>query len=121
MKKTTHSNIWKNKPSEKSVFVTEFFDHALKLIESDKKKKQFYEKVQLPDEKVISCPRKKDKSQPHLYYYLTKDFEYMVPHYFFDRKELETVLSQFFRDIKINTVVKKSNKFGKFFFVEAKV
>ncbi|MFP4402803.1 MAG: class I SAM-dependent methyltransferase [Candidatus Woesearchaeota archaeon] len=73
----------------------------------DKNKKLHYFWVYSGGKKFKSW-LKQDKSQPHLFYYLSKDFEYMVPHYYFSKNELKIILSQFFRDVKIK-LVKKSD------------
>lgn len=47
-----------------------------------------------------------DKSEPHLFYFASKDFEYMVPHYYFSEEELNVILKQYFSQVKI-TCLKK--------------
>lgn len=74
----------------------------------DQRKKHYYFWVNSNGKKIRSW-LKQDKSQPHLFYYLSKDFEYMVPHYFFTKEELKVILSQFFKDVKIKKVKRKEN------------
>jgi len=86
----------------------------------DKKEKYPYFKVQLPDKKIIKSFLRPDKKEEHLFYYLSKDWEYNVPHYFFSKKELKETLSKYFRDVKIKEVCMKKDKYGKFWLAYGK-
>jgi ubiquinone/menaquinone biosynthesis C-methylase UbiE len=83
-----------------------FFGTFLTLNQVKKINNRYYIDVKLENDKIIKNYHLQDKSQPHLFYYLSKDFEYMVPHYYFAKDELKIILSQFFRDVKIKLVKK---------------
>lgn len=82
------------------LFLATFLSHDMIQFE----KGRFFITVRLPDGNVIRNYHKQDSSEPHLFYYLSKDFEYMQPHYYFSRDELKVIMGQFFRDIKIKKV-----------------
>jgi ubiquinone/menaquinone biosynthesis C-methylase UbiE len=96
-----------------------FFGTFLTYDAIKKEKDKFYIDVTLPDGKMIKNYHKQDKSEPHLFYYLSKDFEYMQPHYYFTKQELKVILSQFFEDVKIKLV--KRNDSAIFYFIYGKV
>jgi SAM-dependent methyltransferase len=50
-----------------------------------------------------------DKLDPFLCYNLTKHCEYMVPHYYFTKKKLESVLKKHFKGIMIKKIIRKYN------------
>ncbi|HOI18466.1 MAG TPA: class I SAM-dependent methyltransferase [Candidatus Woesearchaeota archaeon] len=72
------------------------------MIKNDKSR--FYIEVRLPEGKIIKNYHKQDRSEPHLFYYLSKDFEYMQPHYYFTKEELKIILGQFFENVKVKLV-----------------
>ncbi len=82
--------------------------------------KRPYIPVLLENGKTIKSYHKVDETEPHLHYYLTKDFEYMEPHYYFSKDELRAVLSQYFSDVTIKKAVRPRDKFF-FWFVACKV
>tara|TARA_Y100000310_G_scaffold345384_1_gene464346 strand:+ start:788 stop:1495 length:708 start_codon:yes stop_codon:yes gene_type:complete len=86
-----------------------FFGTLLSYDMIKKEKNKFYMKVKLLDGKIIKSYHKQDKSEPHLFYYLNKNFEYMQPHYYFTKEELKSTLSQFFKDVKIRVVTRKND------------
>ena len=90
------------------------------MIHFDKKKKKYYINVQLPNKKIRNW-HKQDKRDPNLFYYLSKDFEYMQPHYYFKKEELKSVLSRYFSDIKIKKVHWSADNFAEFWFISAKI
>jgi 2-polyprenyl-3-methyl-5-hydroxy-6-metoxy-1,4-benzoquinol methylase len=57
--------------------------------------------------KRIKAYAKQDRTQPHLFYYLSKDWEYMVPHYFASRDELKAMLRMYFREIRVTAYKEK--------------
>lgn len=78
----------------------------------DEKRKLHYLWVYDKNKKFKSW-LKQDKTQPHLFYFLSKDWEYMVPHYFHTQKELRALLGQYFSYVKIKPI-KKKNSMGWF-------
>jgi SAM-dependent methyltransferase len=98
-----------------------FFFATIQSYEMIKKEgKKFYMDVKLPSGKMIKNYHKQDSSEPHLFYYLSKDFEYMVPHYYFTKEELKVILEQYFSNVKIKRV-QKENSPVIFWFVECKI
>jgi len=96
-----------------------FFGTFLTYDMIKKKKNKFYIDVKLPNGKLIKNYHKQDKSEPHLFYYLSKDFEYMVPHYYFSKEELKIILEQYFENVKIKLV--KKNDYATFWFASGQV
>lgn len=87
-------------------------------VKYSKKRKRYYQEVKV-NNKVIKSWMKQDKTQPHLFYFLSKNWEYMVPHYFMARDELKAILNQFFTDVKIKTVRKYDKDL--FWYVQGRV
>ena len=81
-----------------------FFGTFLSYDMIKKEKNKFYIDVKLPEGKIVKNYVKQDQSEPHLFYYLSKNFEYMQPHYFFSKEELKIILEQFFENVKIRLV-----------------
>ncbi|MFW6014412.1 MAG: class I SAM-dependent methyltransferase [Candidatus Nanoarchaeia archaeon] len=75
----------------------------------DKRRKLYYFWV-YDKNKNFKSWLKQDKIQPHLFYFLSKDWEYMVPHYFHSRGELRALLEQYFSEVKIRTIHKRNSK-----------
>jgi len=100
-----------------------FFGTMLRheIVKFDAKKKTHYINITLPNGKLIKSYHRQDKSQPHLFYFLSKRFEYNVPHYYFEKNELKVILLQFFREVKIKRVYKKKDVSAKFWFIECRV
>ena len=73
-----------------------------------KEKEKFYINVTLANGKKLRAYHKQDKSEPHLFYFLSKDFEYMQPHYYFKKDELKVVLEQFFKNVRIKFLKQKN-------------
>lgn len=85
----------------------------------DPKRKMYYFLVDKGNT-VIKSWVKQDKKQPHLYYFLSKDWEYMVPHYYIAKDELRGLLGKYFRDIELKIVTMKHDKYGKFWLVSCR-
>lgn len=83
-------------------FFATFQDRAM----VKKKGNRYYMDVKLPSGKMIKNYHKQDASQPHLFYYLSKNWEYMVPHYYCTKEELRVILEQYFTEVKIKSVTK---------------
>lgn len=96
-----------------------FFGTFLTYDMIKEEKDKYHIDVKLSDGKTIKNYHKQDKSEPHLFYYLSKNFEYMQPHYYFTKNELKIILGQFFKDIKIKLV--KRNDLSIFWFACGKV
>jgi SAM-dependent methyltransferase len=96
-----------------------FFGTFLNYDMIKKSKNRFYINVKLQDGKMIKNYHKQDQSEPHLFYYLSKNFEYMQPHYYFTREELKIILGQFFENVKIKIV--KINDCSVFWFAYGQV
>ena len=53
---------------------------------------------------------RQDNIQPHLFYFMSKYFEYNVPHYFFSKNEIKCILKQYFSKVKIKLRMKGTTK-----------
>ena len=87
------------------------------LVRYDKKRKLHYFNVKLPKKNMFRSYLKQYKKEPHLFYFLSKDFEYMQAHYYFSKDELEKTLKKYFRKVEIKKVTGKPTKLDKFWYV----
>lgn len=85
-----------------------------------KKEKYPYFKVQLQGKRLLKSYLRPDKKEKHLFYYMSKDWEYNVPHYYFSKKELKQTLGKYFKSIKIKSVRFKNDKYAYFWFVQCR-
>jgi SAM-dependent methyltransferase len=113
----TLSEIKKTLKKEGLFFGTFLCHEAIKY---DEEQKKFYIDVNLPNNKMIKNYHKQDENQPHLFYYLSKDFEYKKPHYYTSKDELKILLKQYFSEVKIKKVSRKKDKNAMFYFVACK-
>ena len=99
-------------------FFGTFTSHEIK---HDFKKDCFYRDVQLIDKRKIKSYLRQDRSQPHVFYNMAKDFEYNIPHYVFTKNELECILGQYGTIVHIKQVHLKIDPFAKYFYVICKM
>lgn len=85
----------------------------------DKSKRKHYIKVKPKDREVLRSYLRQDKAEPHLFYFLSKDWEYNVPHYFMAKDELKVILSMYFEEVRIKAV--SDNKYSLFWLVSCRV
>lgn len=76
-------------------------------INFDKKKKLHFVWITYKQKKFKSW-LKQDNIENHLFYNLSKKYEYNVPHYYMSKEELKYILNQYFSEIEIK-IVKKDN------------
>lgn len=76
---------------------------------NENEKKYYFEFIKETGEQG-KTPLRQSPSEPHLFYYLSKDWEYNVPHYHFTEEELRIILEQFFSDVKIKKIFREGNK-----------
>ncbi len=100
-------------------FFGTFMSHE-ENIKYDKKEKSFFFYVQPTEKKRFKAWIKQDEAEPHLFYFLSKDWEYMVPHYYFTKDELKVILNQFFKEVNIKLVKNKIKGRAGFWFVACK-
>lgn len=77
------------------------------ILRFDKTEKKYFRPIFL-DGKRRKIYHEQDQHQPHLFYPLSQKYEYMVPHYYFDKAELKLIFGQYFQDIKIKMLHKKT-------------
>jgi len=72
-------------------------------IHYDKKRKNHFFWVNYKG-KTTKSWMKQDSNQPHLFYFLSKNWEYMVPHYFFSNDEIKCIFGQYFNNTRIRSI-----------------
>jgi ubiquinone/menaquinone biosynthesis C-methylase UbiE len=81
------------------------------VLRYDKKSKKFYH-FRLKDlsskkREVVCAYKRLDKEDPHVFYSMSRNFEWNVPHYHIRKSELRQLLNEFFTDIVIKQVSRK--------------
>lgn len=92
--------------NKKGIFFGSFL--CYENIYFDQQRKLHYLWVKSEGKKFKSWLRQ-DKSEPHLFYNLSKNYEYNIPHYYMSKDELKCILKQYFEDITIKLVQKNNS------------
>lgn len=92
-----------------------FFGTFLSYERIEKEGGRYFVNSRLPDGRMIRNYQKQDDAEPHLFYCLSSEIEYMQPHYYFTKDELRAVMEQFLADVTLEEIIRKRDSSTIFF------